>query len=322
MPQTIQIRRTTAPNPPATLLHLAEPSFVIAPAKTAMWLGDGSANRCLISTDPADNPIMLASYLPITGGAMTGVLTLSPGTPTNANQAVSKSYVDSMIASMAMFKGTYAVAANTPSLTPPPTLANGDYYTCTTANPQVGETPNASLPIAAPRPQTIYNGDTLIWNNTAFDYIQGGSLTKSQADALYVSLNGSTMTGYLTLSADPTTAMQAATKHYVDAVLATYLPLAGGALTGPLMLHGNATAPLEAVPLQQLQAYTPLSGGTMTGPLVLNANPTNNLGAATKQYVDAAVGAGFSGVVTDASLSGSGMPVAPLSVALVDGGVW
>jgi hypothetical protein len=29
-----------------------------------------------------------------------------------------------------------------------------------------------------------------------------------------------------------------------------------------------------------------IAGGTMTGPLVLNANPTQNLGAATKQYVD------------------------------------
>lgn len=30
----------------------------------------------------------------------------------------------------------------------------------------------------------------------------------------------------------------------------------------------------------------PLAGGTMTGELVLSANPTNNLGAVPKQYVD------------------------------------
>jgi hypothetical protein len=32
--------------------------------------------------------------------------------------------------------------------------------------------------------------------------------------------------------------------------------------------------------------YVPLAGGTMTGPLILSANPTVNLGAVTKQYVD------------------------------------
>jgi hypothetical protein len=35
-----------------------------------------------------------------------------------------------------------------------------------------------------------------------------------------------------------------------------------------------------------------LSGGTLTGNLILNANPTANLGAATKQYVDSAIGSG------------------------------
>ena len=35
--------------------------------------------------------------------------------------------------------------------------------------------------------------------------------------------------------------------------------------------------------------YVPIAGGTMTGPLILNADPSVALGAATKQYVDAAV---------------------------------
>ena len=49
------------------------------------------------------------------------------------------------------------------------------------------------------------------------------------------------------------------------------LPLAGGALTGPLTLAGNATLPLQAVPLQQLNTATaggpflPLAGGTVLG---------------------------------------------------------
>jgi hypothetical protein len=45
---------------------------------------------------------------------------------------------------------------------------------------------------------------------------------------------GGTLTGPLYLSGDPTQALQAADKRYVDALVSTALPLAGGVLTGPL----------------------------------------------------------------------------------------
>ncbi|MGO9316445.1 MAG: hypothetical protein ACLPXT_12410 [Terracidiphilus sp.] len=49
-----------------------------------------------------------------------------------------------------------------------------------------------------------------------------------------LTITGTTMTGPLTLCCDPTTPMQAADKHYVDAVTALAVPLVGGTLTGPL----------------------------------------------------------------------------------------
>ena len=69
------------------------------------------------------------------------------------------------------------------------------------------------------------------------------------------------------------------------------LPIAGGTLTGPLVLSGAPTVALNPA----TKAYTDaadaakldLAGGTMTGPLVLNADPTLALGAATKQFVEA-----------------------------------
>jgi hypothetical protein len=56
---------------------------------------------------------------------------------------------------------------------------------------------------------------------------------------------GDTMTGPLTLAGAPTTSLQAATKAYVDALgVGPFLPLAGGSLTGPLVISGsNATIP-------------------------------------------------------------------------------
>jgi Collagen triple helix repeat (20 copies) len=89
-----------------------------------------------------------------------------------------------------------------------------------------------------------------------------------------------------------------------------FLPLAGGTLTGPLVLAGNAAAPLQAVPLQQLQSglagylpltnpivtgapYLPLAGGTLAGPLSI-PTPTDFIlgGGISGQVLTTANGAG------------------------------
>jgi hypothetical protein len=46
--------------------------------------------------------------------------------------------------------------------------------------------------------------------------------TNGEADAAYVNVSGDTMTGVLTLSGDPTTLLEAATKQYVDTAISTY----------------------------------------------------------------------------------------------------
>jgi hypothetical protein len=72
---------------------------------------------------------------------------------------------------------------------------------------------------------------------------------------------GSTMTGLLVLSADPSAALGAATKQYVDAA---------------------KTSAINTATTSAVQK----AGSTMTGSLILNADPSAALGAATKQYVD------------------------------------
>lgn len=50
----------------------------------------------------------------------------------------------------------------------------------------------------------------------------------------WLPLTGGTLTGPLTLSADPTSANQAATRHYADQIASASFPLSGGTLSGPV----------------------------------------------------------------------------------------
>jgi hypothetical protein len=108
---------------------------------------------------------------------------------------------------------------------------------------------------------------------------------------------GGTLTGPLVLAADPATALQAATRQYVDnhpPLGGPFLPLAGGALTGPLALAADPTTALQAATKEYVDnhpplggPFLPLAGGALTGPLALAADPTTALQAATKEYTDA-----------------------------------
>jgi microcystin-dependent protein len=92
----------------------------------------------------------------------------------------------------------------------------------------------------------------------------------------------------------------------ISGILAsTFLPLAGGTLSGPLLLAANPTLPLQAATKSYVDTLPggslPLSGGTMTG--VINMNNNRILGLplplvaqepSTKGYVDNTVGIGTS----------------------------
>ena len=109
--------------------------------------------------------------------------------------------------------------------------------------------------------------------------------TKNYTDTKFLPFLGGAMTGpvsNLKLSADPTTVDGAATKRYADKML----PLAGGTLTGDLILKGDPTTALGAATREIVDTKLPISGGVLTGSLTLNAGPVNPLDAATKAYVD------------------------------------
>ena len=109
----------------------------------------------------------------------------------------------------------------------------------------------------------------------------------------------------LTGVADPTGAQDAATKIYVDTEITTavggagpFMPLAGGTMTGPLVLAADPTAALEAATMQYTDAADNLRlrlDGTnaMAAPLNMAGSPIVNVldplfpqEAATKNYID------------------------------------
>jgi hypothetical protein len=102
----------------------------------------------------------------------------------------------------------------------------------------------------------------------------------------YLALAGGTMTGLLLLSGPPTVPLGAATKAYVDNAVGAG---GGGTITGVTAgagLSGGGTT--GTVTLSLTTPAVPLAGGTMTGLLLLSGPPAAALGAATRGYVDAA----------------------------------
>lgn len=144
--------------------------------------------------------------------------------------------------------------------------------------------------------------DAVTVSATEVNYLAGvTSAVQTQLNSK-LNLSGGTLTGALSLAADPASAMQASTKQYTDAQDALKVAKAGDTMTGALVLSGAPTADLHAATKKYVddvhatintyvdtQDATKVSkaGDTMTGALVLAADPTTALQAATKQYVDA-----------------------------------
>lgn len=92
----------------------------------------------------------------------------------------------------------------------------------------------------------------------------------------FVRKTGDTMTGSLTMSADPVQALEVATKGYVDRNRVTADEITS-------LLSNFHTAGYVN---QQLDNKLNITGGVLTGFLTLHANPVQNSHAANKQYVD------------------------------------
>ena len=135
------------------------------------------------------------------------------------------------------------------------------------------------------------------WDGTAWQAAKAPStsgITQAQGDAWYVNVVGDTMTGPLVLPADPTAALQAATKQYVDGLAGQsvldlrYVNVAGDTMQGGLYLQPTAGAGADALRVVQGQvtagsgaAFDLTGAGSVSVPA-----PTAGSHATTKTYVD------------------------------------
>lgn len=220
-----------------------------------------------------------AGGLPTTGGTMDGNINMNEHALTNVQEVELPSAGN----------GLYVGAVVQPTGTTGARLTGvGNANAAAFVKP---DTQDTYVPVKVGTPQT---GDDAVNRNSL-----NGSLSG------YMKKSGAEMTGALILSGAPTEDLQAATKkyvddnagsggvsqEYVDAQVATRLPLNGGTMTGDLVLVSDVPATEHSATsknyvLGVFGSCVPKSGGTMTGLLKLSGDPTENLGAATKQYVD------------------------------------
>jgi hypothetical protein len=181
--------------PPFGPLDAVDKAYVDTVMGTAGWLaiaGGTMTGMLTLAGDP-QAPLdaapkryvdgQLAVYLPLGGGVMTGMLTLDAN-PTSAMQAATKQYVDDVLAGV----GIQVTVGDTPPATP----GSGDLWWDSTSG-------QGFIWFVDPT-----SSQWVVLNN--FDY-QSNTLP----------LTGGTLTGPLILAADPTVALGAATKQYVDA---------------------------------------------------------------------------------------------------------
>jgi hypothetical protein len=128
-------------------------------------------------------------------------------------------------------------------------------------------------------------------------YVNTALAAKANDNAVVHLAGVETISGSKTFAAPPNVPTPVGTgdvtnKAYVDSAIATvgagnYLPTAGGAMTGPLTLSGNPTAPLQAAAKQ----YVDLTAAAKAN-LVSGLVPTNELGSGTASGLNCLLGSG------------------------------
>ncbi len=171
------------------------------------------------------------AYLPLSGGTMTGGDITLFRDPTQPLHASPRSYVDNAINLAGNYLGTWSVAANSPNISAGGAISNANYV-AVTANPATPEVVPVGVPGIAGL--TVANGDRVIWASGlgTWQILRNAGVTLAAADARYVALGGSTMTGALTLPGNAASALQAVPLQQVPVASSTTPAMDGTATVG------------------------------------------------------------------------------------------
>ena len=228
---------------PTSSVHAATKAYVDAGDSAKLSKGgDAMSGFLTLHADPTDN-LHAATKSYVDGGAYQ---TAVGGSSTYAGKVVRTNSAGVIDSSLVPVNASYLGTVNvTVAFALTGTYTAGDYF-AVSASGTVEASWNDKINGS---PTTAGAGQFLIRNgNGKWDLV--GDTTSSSAISGKLDKTGGTMTGFITLHANPTSALHAASKQYADLML-------------------------------------PLTGGTLTGLLTLSGAPTSNLHAATKAYVDA-----------------------------------
>lgn len=133
-----------------------------------------------------------------------------------------------------------------------------------------------------------FNADALRLENLADPDSNDDAVNKGYADGRYVDVAGDTMTGSLTLNADPSSNLHASTKQYVDNNDALQVTKSGDTMSGELNMGSNKVTNLAAPTVDADAANKNYVDDTITTSLA-TGSPPPGVQLATAQIQDDAI---------------------------------
>jgi hypothetical protein len=177
------------------------------------------------STDATNKGYVDTTFLPVAGGTMAGVLNMGShsitnvSTPVGVADAVNKQYTDTTFLPLIGGALTGILDMSSHKIA---NLAAPTLSTDAATKGYIDTSVAGYLPLSGgTMTGTIDMGTTNKVINLAAPTVAGDAVNKQYTDTTFLGLAGGTLTGPLILSGDPTTNLQATTKQYVDTGLAT-----------------------------------------------------------------------------------------------------